>query len=212
MDGKYLAWVVTAVALLVAVTCARADIADLLPPALQAAAVADSAEYDEEFDYVKLGKYQNLRLFPQGWTAARQLVDLVVVNKRHHQMLLYKGDRLVRSFWVALSPRVEGPKRFEGDRRTPEGTYRLDYRKETSSYYKAFHISYPNPDDIAYARQHGRRPGGMIMIHGQPPSRGEYQETVQRSDWTNGCIALLNPDLDEFLSLVDVGTPITINP
>ena len=58
----------------------------------------------------------------------------------------------------------------------------------------------------------GKRLGGMIMVHGQPPSRSEYQETVQRTDWTNGCIALLNPDLDIFLSLVDVGTPITINP
>ena len=56
------------------------------------------------------------------------------------------------------------------------------------------------------------KPGGMIMIHGQPPSKGEYQETVQRTNWTNGCIALLNPDIDEFISLVDVGTKITILP
>ena len=64
----------------------------------------------------------------------------------------------------------------------------------------------------ANARALGRHPGGMIMVHGQPASKGNFEETVQRTDWTNGCIALLNPDLDLFLSLVDVGTPITINP
>ena len=84
--------------------------------------------------------------------------------------------------------------------------------KENSYYYRAFHISYPNPQDIANARKRGVSPGGMIMVHGQPPSNSEYHETVQRSDWTNGCIAILNPEMDEFISLVDPGTPIEIKP
>lgn len=141
-----------------------------------------------------------------------RLVDSVVVNKAAHKMLLMKNGQIVRSFWIALSNKPQGAKRYEGDKRTPEGTYILDYVKQHSNYYKAFHISYPNASDIDYARKHGRRPGGRIMVHGQPPSKGDYQETVQRSDWTNGCIALLNPDMDIFLQMVDVGTPITINP
>lgn len=186
-----------------------------LPPELLASAVSAGVSYDEEFDYVKLKRVHNLPLFAKGAAQSRKhkgYIDQVVVNKRSHEMMLLKGDKVVKKFWIALSDRPEGKKQFEGDRRTPEGTYTLDYLKNNSRYYKAFHISYPNAQDIANARAHGHRPGGMIMVHGQPATGGEYEETVQRTDWTNGCIALLNPDLDTFISLVDVGTPITINP
>lgn len=171
-----------------------------------------SIVYDDDFDYVKLGRFSNLPLFPEGYRAPRHLVDEVVVYKSHHQMQLLKAGQVVKSYWIALSDRPEGDKQYEGDRRTPEGTYTLDYVKENSVYYRAFHISYPNHADIEEARKLGRSPGGMIMVHGQPASDGEYHETVQRSDWTNGCIAILNPEMDEFISLVDPGTPITIHP
>ncbi|SFS47529.1 L,D-transpeptidase catalytic domain [Succinivibrio dextrinosolvens] len=141
-----------------------------------------------------------------------KIVDRVIVNKRAHQMILMKDGQEVRKFWIALSDRPEGKKMFEGDRRTPEGTYILDYVKRRSSFYKAIHISYPNAQDIENARKYGRRPGGMIMVHGQPNSKREYHDSIQRTNWTNGCIALLNPDMDIFLSMVDEGTPITINP
>ncbi len=183
-----------------------------LPDSLMTSAVSDSPLYDEDFDYVKLGKISSLPIYTASYQQKKGLVDHVIVNKMHHQMFLMKGDRVVRKYWIALSDRPEGKKQYEGDHRTPEGTYTLDYVKPRSSYYKAFHISYPNSEDIANARKIGRRPGGMIMVHGQPPSGGEYHETVQSSSWTNGCIALLNPEIDEFLSLVDIGTPITINP
>lgn len=171
-----------------------------------------SIVYDADFDYLKLGRFSNLPLFPEGYRAPRHLVDEVVVYKSHHQMQLLKAGEEVKSYWIALSDRPEGDKQYEGDRRTPEGTYTLDYVKENSVYYRAFHISYPNREDIEEARKLGRSPGGMIMVHGQPASDGEYHETVQRSDWTNGCIAILNPEMDEFISLVDPGTPITIHP
>lgn len=171
-----------------------------------------SIVYDADFDYIKLGRFSNLPLFPEGYRAPRHLVDEVVVYKSHHQMQLLKAGEVVKSYWIALSDRPEGDKQYEGDRRTPEGTYTLDYVKENSVYYRAFHISYPNHADIEEARKLGRSPGGMIMVHGQPASDGEYHETVQRSDWTNGCIAILNPEMDEFISLVDPGTPITIHP
>ena len=171
-----------------------------------------SIVYDADFDYIKLGRFSNLPLFPEGYRAPRHLVDEVVVYKSHHQMQLLKAGQVVKSYWIALSDRPVGDKQYEGDRRTPEGTYTLDYVKENSVYYRAFHISYPNHADIEEARKLGRSPGGMIMVHGQPASDGEYHETVQRSDWTNGCIAILNPEMDEFISLVDPGTPITIHP
>ena len=186
-----------------------------LPPDLLTKAITAESVYDEDFDYAELGTANNLLhnpAFADHLHVAKQLVDAVVVNKAAHQMILLKDGKEIRKFWIALSDRPYGAKQYEGDKRTPEGTYTLDYVKKRSNYYKAMHISYPNAKDIAHARSMGTRPGGMIMVHGQPPSRSEYQETVQRTDWTNGCIALLNPDLDIFLSLVDVGTPITINP
>ena len=186
-----------------------------LPTDLLTKAITAESVYDEDFDYAELGTANNLLhnpAFADHLHVAKQLVDAVVVNKAAHQMILLKDGKEIRKFWIALSDRPYGAKQYEGDKRTPEGTYTLDYVKKRSNYYKAMHISYPNAKDIANARSMGKRPGGMIMVHGQPPSRSEYQETVQRTDWTNGCIALLNPDLDIFLSLVDVGTPITINP
>lgn len=186
-----------------------------IPDELLAKAVSSEVVYDEEFDYSKLGTTSNLMntdAFAQVQEQKKMLVDRVVVNKAAHQMILMKNGQEIRKFWIALSDKPYGKKQFEGDKKTPEGTYTLDYIKKRSNYYKAFHISYPNAKDIEFARSYGRRPGGMIMVHGQPPSRSDYNETVQRTDWTNGCIALLNPDLDVFLSMVDVGTPITINP
>ncbi len=183
-----------------------------IPIDLKSAAVSSEVPYDEEFDYTKLGRISDLPLMAAGSSERKGIVDKVVVNKRNHQMFLMFKDKVIKKFWIALSDHPVGKKQFEGDRRTPEGTYTLDYIKNNSNYYKAFHISYPNAKDIANARAHGARPGGMIMVHGQPASGGKYQETVQRTDWTNGCIALLNPDLDQFISMVDVGTPIVINP
>ena len=185
-----------------------------VPDDLLSAAVQSGIAYDEEFDYTKLKRVNALPLYADGNSTVQKkgLVDHVIVHKLRHEMMLMHNDKIIKKFWIALSDRPEGPKQFEGDRRTPEGTYTLDYVKNNSNYYKAFHISYPNSKDIANAREYGKRPGGMIMVHGQPASRGDYQETVQRTNWTNGCIALLNPDLDVFLDMVDVGTPITINP
>ncbi len=126
---------------------------------------------------------------------------------------MYKKNEIIRTYLIALGLN-SGPKEFEGDKKTPEGEYVLDYKKHNSSYYKAFHISYPNAKDIAHAKSLGKRPGGMIMLHGQPSNtvNGNELDYLQPSKWTNGCIALLNPDIDELLQLVDPGTPIIIKP
>ena len=187
-------------------TAAAGAAAVPLPPDLMARAVSDVAQFDPR-DREAAGP-DGLGLLSA--RRARGLVDQVVVSKSHKQMTLLKDGHEVRRYWIALSDRPRGHKQREGDRRTPEGTYYLDYVKENSTYYRAFHISYPNEQDVARARSRGYRPGGMIMVHGQPGSGAETG--VQRSDWTNGCIALLNYEMDEFIALVDPGTPITIRP
>lgn len=183
-----------------------------LPLELYINAVSEKLEYIDDFNYIKRGRISNIEKGLSRAHIARHLVDKVVVYKSHYRMELLKDGKVVRKYWIALSDRPEGDKQYEGDRRTPEGVYTLDYVKERSYYYRAFHISYPNPDDIAEARKLGRRPGGMIMVHGQPPSNEEYEASVQRSNWTNGCIAILNHEIDEFIELVDPGTPIEIKP
>ena len=175
-------------------------------------ALIEPVIYDRDYDYVRLGRFANLPVYPKGYRGPKNLIDHVIVNKANHQMFLMKKDKVIRSYWIALSDRPVGDKQYEGDKRTPEGTYTLDYINFNSNYYKSFHISYPNAQDTEEARKLGKRPGGMIMIHGQPYSSSAYHATVQRSDWTDGCIAILNPEMDEFISLVDPGTPITINP
>lgn len=137
-------------------------------------------------------------------------VDLVKVDKSERRMyLLYQGE-VVKSYRIALGGNPKGHKRQEGDNRTPEGTYILDYKKEDSSYYRSMHINYPNEVDIANAEARGVSPGNLIMVHGQPNGLGWLAARTQRRDWTEGCIALSNPEMDEFMALVGVGTPIHI--
>lgn len=150
-------------------------------------------------------------------------VDMVVVQKSLHQMFLIKNNRILKKYFVALGKSPKGHKQHRGDNRTPEGTYILDYKNVSSSYLLSIHISYPNEEDRKSARLRGVDPGGMIMIHGQPNRIGysadEDQEGevnvdkfLQPSNWTNGCIALLNNDMAEVYRMIEPGTPITILP
>ena len=138
--------------------------------------------------------------------------DQVVVKKSQRKLQLMKGGQVIREYRVALGDNPYGHKMQEGDERTPEGNYVLDWRNPNSQYHKAIHISYPNEQDLAVAQALGVEPGGMIMVHGLPngvrsPSvRAEYQ----RRDWTNGCIAVQDHEIDEIWRLVRDGTPIRI--
>ncbi len=139
-------------------------------------------------------------------------VDKVVVSKSHYSLSLYSREQLVKRYWVALSPNPRGHKQQEGDKRTPEGTYLLDYKKPDTAYYKAIHISYPNEQDRAEAAAKGLNPGGMILIHGQPNRLASTGTNLQPSNWTDGCIALLNTDMDELWHAIEPGTLIHILP
>ena len=143
---------------------------------------------------------------------AIEKADLVVVHKKKHRLLLYQDGRELASFHVAFGAEPEGHKQQQGDERTPEGEYVLDYKNANSKFYKSLHISYPNAEDRAAARERGVDPGGAIMIHGQANGKGWAAPVVQLFNWTNGCIALKNSDVDIVWEAVDPGTPIVINP
>jgi len=137
-------------------------------------------------------------------------VDLVKVVKSDNKMYLLERGNVIKEYHVALGGNPEGHKEQEGDEKTPEGIYTLDYKKEDSSFYRSMHISYPNQADLDNAKKKGVSAGGFIMIHGQKNNFGEFSRFTQLSNWTDGCIALTNPEIDEFMSLVSVGTKITI--
>ena len=137
-------------------------------------------------------------------------IDLVKVDKSDRVLYLISGNDIVKRYQIALGKNPKGHKKIEGDQKTPEGNYVLDYKKEDSSFYRSMHINYPNEDDIRNAKKLGADPGGLIMVHGQPNKLGFISSILQKFNWTNGCIALTNKDMDEFMSLVNVGTRIQI--
>lgn len=118
----------------------------------------------------------------------------------------------IKRYKIVLGGNPVGHKQQEGDQRTPEGNYILDYKKSDSSFYKAIHVSYPNVKDKKHAKQLGVNPGGFIMIHGQKNGFGWISSLAQQFDWTDGCIAVKNYEMDKIWDAVDVGTPIQINP
>lgn len=138
--------------------------------------------------------------------------DLVVVNKSEAKLYLMAGDKTLHSFPVAFGANPKGHKERQGDERTPEGNYILDYKNEDSSFYKSIHISYPNERDKARAAALGVSPGGNIVIHGQRNGQGWFAFIAQGLNWTDGCIAVRNEEMDIIWDSVAVGTPIIINP
>jgi len=140
--------------------------------------------------------------------------DLVLVKKSQRKLQLIKNGQVVREYRIALGDQPYGHKMQEGDERTPEGSYILDWRNPNSRFYKSIHVSYPNDQDIRFARYMGVSPGGMIMIHGQPDyiRSPKMRAQYQRRDWTDGCIAVQNEEMDEIWRAVRDGTPIRILP
>lgn len=147
-----------------------------------------------------------------GLAYSEQLADFVLVIKSESRLYLIREGKELASFKVAFGSNPRGHKQQQGDERTPEGRYTLDYKNANSAYYKSIHISYPNAKDRENARKHGVDPGGHIMVHGQRNGYGGFSTIVQFFNWTNGCIALSNPDMDVVWQAVNPGTPIEIRP
>lgn len=141
-------------------------------------------------------------------------VDKVVVKKSERKIELQSRGKVVREYRVALGGSPSGHKYREGDQRTPVGDYVLNWRNPRSNFYKAIHISYPNEQDKLVSRQLGFNPGGMIMLHGLPNyiQSESMRRLYTNRDWTHGCIAVQNHEIDEIWNLVPDGTPIRILP
>jgi murein L,D-transpeptidase YafK len=136
--------------------------------------------------------------------------DFVLVDKSDRVLTLYADGTVLKTYrGIQLGDAPEGHKRFQGDERTPEGRYTIDYGNPQSAYYLSLHISYPNETDRAYAAAHGRPPGGDIFIHGQPTGHSAVRVP---GDWTDGCIALADEEIAELWQMVPDGTPIEIRP
>lgn len=143
-------------------------------------------------------------------------VTTIEVFKQQWQLKLKHHDQIIRSYPIRLGFNPMGHKQFEGDGKTPEGTYTIDWRNPQSAYYKSLHISYPNPNDLTYAKQRQKSAGGDVMIHDTVPTPATALPAsstyMPRKDWTLGCIAVTNADMDEIWQLVKNGTQIIIHP
>lgn len=143
--------------------------------------------------------------FPPELAPEAQRADAIRVYKAARKMELLRDGRVIRSYRVHLGGVPTGPKREQGDQRTPEGEYAISYRNAASRFHLSLRVSYPNADDLRQARARGVDPGGDIMIHGGTPP-GESR------DWTEGCVAVTNAEIEEIWRLVPLGTPIRIDP
>ncbi|MBS0394591.1 MAG: L,D-transpeptidase family protein [Proteobacteria bacterium] len=154
-------------------------------------------------------------LLPVGARASSdemRAADEVVVVKSERRLYLMHGGQPFRSYRIALGLNPVGQKEREGDFRTPEGHYRLDARNPSSDFFLSIHLSYPSAADSAHARSRHWRPGGSIMIHGQPNVPHRPVDYYRSADWTDGCIALSNDDMLEVWLLTRANTPIEIRP
>ena len=138
--------------------------------------------------------------------------DRLLVLKGQRRLILLKEGAAIRDYRIALGRNPFGPKTREGDGRTPEGAYVIDYRKPDSDFHRALHISYPSPADQAAAAARGVDAGGQIMIHGIRNGRGIIGRWHRMRDWTAGCIALTDAEIEQVWQAVPDGTPIEIRP
>ena len=138
--------------------------------------------------------------------------DKIVILKAKRELTLYLGNAPVRTYKIALGRSPVGAKQCEGDSRTPEGTYRIDSRNPNSRYHRALHVSYPNAADIARAEKIGCKPGGAIMIHGITNGFGWLGAAHRKVDWTIGCIAVTDEEIEEIWAAIPNGTTVEIRP
>jgi murein L,D-transpeptidase YafK len=138
--------------------------------------------------------------------------DHVLVLKKERTLQLLNSGKVIKTYKIALGGDPVGPKARQGDHKTPEGIYVLDSRNARSQFHKSIHISYPSPSDRAAARRKGFSPGGDVFVHGLPNGYGWVGASHRARDWTDGCIAVTNEEIEEIWRAVDDGTQIEIRP
>jgi murein L,D-transpeptidase YafK len=152
------------------------------------------------------------KLHPKFFHENLGVIDEIIVQKEKRLLSLYKNGENIKSYPISLGGNPTGHKIKEGDGRTPEGVYWIDWVHPNSSYHKAIRISYPNLADEINAKNQGSEPGGDIMIHGLPNGLGLFYPFFIKNDWTEGCIAVSNRAIEEIESSVKIGTKVVIKP
>ncbi len=157
-------------------------------------------------------------LLAPSWSADRALrqpveqADRIVILKSERKMALLRQGKVLKTYKVALGHEPRGPKTRIGDNRTPEGEYTIDLRNPHSQFHLALRISYPNQSDRERAKELRVDPGGAIMIHGLPAAFAWLGPAHRQTDWTLGCVAVTNPEIEEIWKLVPLGTKVEIKP
>jgi murein L,D-transpeptidase YafK len=156
---------------------------------------------------VAAAAYVNVNPLPQD-----AIADCILVEKSSRRLTLLRNGNALKTYRVALGHAPIGAKEYEGDQRTPEGIYSIDFHKPDSDYHLALHVSYPEQRDVDRAAAQGLSAGSDIMIHGLPNGRGWIGRFHRRSDWTAGCMAVANFEIEEIYRAVPDGTPIELRP
>ena len=149
---------------------------------------------------VKRGKFVNLH------------IDSIAIHKAERQLFIFSNLRLLKTYNVALGLNPVGKKEVEGDFKTPEGHYYIRGKNPLSLYHKSLGISYPNEEDKQHAKELGQQPGGDIMIHGLMKHMNNPGKLHIKSNWTSGCIAVTDEEIDELYQQIKIGTPVFITP
>lgn len=151
-------------------------------------------------------------LFSTNLLYANEIADLIVVIKSKRVMFIMKEGKIIKAYRISLGKTPVGKKTSQGDGKTPEGRYYIEGRNPNSNFYRALKISYPSEEDILKATKAGINPGGAIMIHGLSKKVEYLGKYHIIDDWTEGCIAVTNEEMDEIWRIVPDGIPIEILP
>jgi murein L,D-transpeptidase YafK len=149
---------------------------------------------------------------PSNSIEGKQFADSIVIVKSTRTMILENNGHVLKTYKVALGGEPVGAKERQGDHKTPEGKYLVDAKNGHSQFYLALHISYPNATDRARARKLGASPGGDVEIHGLGKKYGWIGARHRLTDWTDGCVAVTNEEIEEIFKMVAVGTPVEFRP
>lgn len=144
--------------------------------------------------------------------AAPEKADRILILKSERKLTLYRAGKPLKTYLVALGGSPEGDKHCQGDSRTPEGTYRIDFKNRASRFHRSLRVSYPDATDKAEARKRGCSPGGDIFIHGLGKEFAFLGKLHRVSDWTLGCVAVTNEEIEEIWAAVEVGTVVEVRP
>ena len=164
----------------------------------------------DEFFLINKKEIRRKLTYPD--TPLKQDIDSMVVRKEKREMYVYGHHKLLKVYHVCLGFTPVGAKHFEGDGKTPEGLYKISDKNVHSEYHKSLGISYPSAEDVKYARKAARPAGGNVKIHGLPNGEGQNKADYIYDDWTWGCIAVTDQEIDELFTHVQCQTSILILP